>query len=90
MNECYDAQSGGQAHLWHNVSRSELEDHRLPGCPFGELYDIERDPNEFANLWDDSAHSNVKLQYLKESFDATVSATDTGPPLRQPDATRRP
>lgn len=45
----------------------------------GELYDLERDPFEFASLWDSPAHQDVKADLLRRSFDATVSALDYGP-----------
>ncbi|MGH2356193.1 MAG: sulfatase family protein, partial [Chloroflexota bacterium] len=49
------------------------------GLEIGELYDMERDPHEFDNLWNDPAHQSVKLDLLKRSFDATVRAMDYGP-----------
>jgi len=44
----------------------------------GELYDLESDPDEFENLWDDHQHLQLKLDLMKKSFDATVLATDWG------------
>lgn len=49
------------------------------GLEVGELYDMEADPHEFANLWDDPASTAVKLSLVKHSFDATVRAMDYGP-----------
>ncbi|MEO1089756.1 MAG: sulfatase-like hydrolase/transferase [Pseudomonadota bacterium] len=46
----------------------------------GELYDLERDPGEFDDLWDASASQGLKLDLLRRSFDATVLAQDEGPP----------
>ena len=45
----------------------------------GELYDLHRDPNEFTNLWDDPAHSQIKLNLIKQNFDHTVVCGDPGP-----------
>lgn len=45
----------------------------------GELFDLENDPNEFENLWDDPDYQQIKLELMRKSFDATVSAIDTGP-----------
>ena len=38
----------------------------------GELYDLEADPGEFADLWDSAAHQALKLKLLRRSFDATM------------------
>ena len=45
------------------------------GKGVGELFDLEKDPWEHDNLWDDPAHSTVKNQLLAESFDAHVLLT---------------
>ena len=49
------------------------------GNDYGELYDLEKDPNEFDNLWERNDHAAIKADLLKRSFDATVRATDPGP-----------
>ena len=36
------------------------------------VFDLENDPWEHENLWDDPAHAEVKYQLLAESFDAHV------------------
>lgn len=45
----------------------------------GELYDLESDPDEFADLWDDPDHQAIKAELLCQSFDASVQAIDYGP-----------
>jgi arylsulfatase len=45
----------------------------------GELYDLERDPHEFDDLWDSPEHQAVKCDLLRRSFDASVRAIDYGP-----------
>lgn len=45
----------------------------------GELFDLQEDPNEFQNLWDDPAHSQVRFELMKQSFDALAFAADLGP-----------
>ena len=48
------------------------------GHGLGELFDLEADPDEFDNLWDDAALSGIKLDLMQRSFDALALATDTG------------
>ena len=46
----------------------------------GELYDLENDPWEFIDLWQNPEYRDLKLQLLKKNFDARVLAMDPGPP----------
>jgi arylsulfatase A-like enzyme len=48
------------------------------GHDVGELYDLQEDPSEFHNLWDDPDHQSLKLDLMKTIFDATQLATDDG------------
>jgi len=50
------------------------------GHEVGELYDLQEDPDEFRNLWDDPGHLSLKLALMKRIFDATMLATDEGQP----------
>ncbi len=49
------------------------------GHGLGELFDLERDPDEFDNLWDDPALIEIKVDLMQRSFDALALATDIGP-----------
>jgi hypothetical protein len=48
------------------------------GHPWGELYDLEKDPREFANLWEDPRHRGVRLELTRQLFDAVMLTTDPG------------
>ncbi len=45
----------------------------------GELFDLEKDPDEFTNRWDDPAYQEILLQLIKTSYDASIRALDKGP-----------
>lgn len=45
----------------------------------GELFDLENDPEEFQNLWDDPDYQEIRFRLMKQNFDETVKAIDTGP-----------
>ncbi|WP_346237063.1 sulfatase family protein [Niabella insulamsoli] len=49
------------------------------GHSMGELFDLKKDPDEYRNLWDDPSYTSIKMDLLRQSFDATVHAIDTGP-----------
>jgi arylsulfatase len=48
------------------------------GQAIGELYDLQEDPGEFHNLWEDPAAQPLKLELLKCLFDAVMGAVDEG------------
>ena len=49
------------------------------GRGLGELFDLEADPHEFDNLWDDPTLIGTKIELMRRSFDALALATDIGP-----------
>lgn len=49
------------------------------GVKRGELYDLQEDPNEFTNMWDDTSCDALKLALMKESFDALAYCVYLGP-----------
>ena len=54
------------------------------GHAHGELYDLQEDPGEFENCWDDPAYSDLRFDLLRRNFDALAFAVDTGPPQTRP------
>ena len=48
------------------------------GSDFGELYDLENDPDEQTNLWEDPASADVRFRLLRKSFDESIMITDPG------------
>ena len=45
----------------------------------GELYDLIDDPDEFDNFWHAPDKQDIKLELLKQNFDASMFAMDVGP-----------
>jgi arylsulfatase A-like enzyme len=50
------------------------------GHTVGELYDLERDPDEFHNLWNEPDALPLKYELTQKLFDAVMVATDEGQP----------
>ncbi len=49
------------------------------GVPWGELYDLERDPAERTNLWDDPAHAATRAELTERMLRAAIDLNDTAP-----------
>jgi arylsulfatase A-like enzyme len=50
----------------------------LPGDD-GELYDLEKDPNEFYNRWDDPEYAPVRNELIQQLLGAVIAAADPKP-----------
>ena len=48
------------------------------GTDLGEFYDLEVDPGEFNNLWNDRASHKTKQELLKKHFDAIMDTSSAG------------
>jgi arylsulfatase A-like enzyme len=49
------------------------------GTGLGELFDLESDPGEFDNLWQDPAQHERRFALLREHFDAMMATSGAGP-----------
>jgi arylsulfatase A-like enzyme len=49
------------------------------GTGWGELYDLESDPGEFENLWDDPAHAKTRAQMTERLLLAEIEHIDRVP-----------
>ena len=68
-------------HSYGTMLRTEQEKIIIyHGDEVGELYDLDEDPGEFTNLWDEPAHKERKLRLLKQAFDRSVLTMDPTPP----------
>lgn len=50
------------------------------GQPYGEMFDLEADPEERRNLWDDPAHAEAKSKLLHELAQAEIAREPTRMP----------
>ena len=85
--EYYDAlnmylpqEPGRHTSCWATMYRDER--HKLVnyhGLDHGELYDLDADPAEIDNLWEQPDAAVLRAALTQRSFDATVAACDPGP-----------
>ena len=55
-----------------------------PGKDYGELYDLQKDPNEFTNLWNDDKMQDVKIELTRKLLDRIVATRDPLPIREKP------
>jgi arylsulfatase len=85
-SEFYHALSPvGRTHI-HGTFATMYRNERYKLCVYhgleaGELFDLQADPGEFVNLWDDANAQSLKLDLMKRSFDATALAIDISTPF---------
>ncbi len=49
------------------------------GSAFAELYDLETDPHEMRNLWDDPAHAGIRAEVMQQMLMAMIEHQETSP-----------
>jgi arylsulfatase len=79
--EYYNAMTGHTDPAPH-LTMVRSDRHKLVavhGADGGELYDLETDPNETHNLWDDAAHRDAKMQMLERLCDRLAWTVDPLP-----------
>ncbi|MBM4048937.1 MAG: DUF4976 domain-containing protein, partial [Planctomycetes bacterium] len=50
-----------------------------PGCPYGELYNLQSDPGEFDNLWADPGYRAKRAEMERLLLDRLLDAQDPLP-----------
>lgn len=50
------------------------------GLNLGEIFDLQEDPGEFSNLWNDANCKDLKLQLLHRHLDAVMATSSAGVP----------
>ena len=48
------------------------------GTGLGELFDLDSDPGEFVNLFDDPAHAGLRADLMRRHFDAMMATSGAG------------
>ena len=81
--EYYRAINAKFSHRYSGTFATMIRDERYKlivyhGHGIGELFDLEADPDEFENLWDEPSLLGTKVELMQRSFDALALATDTG------------
>jgi arylsulfatase A-like enzyme len=51
------------------------------GISYGQLFDLEEDPREIHNLWNDDAYKTLKYRLILESYEKTVRAQEANPEI---------
>jgi arylsulfatase len=81
ISEYFDAMGGHPDHTHGSmVCDGRYNSVVYHGHAIGELYDLERDPGEFDNLWGDPAHRELQYERVKYHLDAMMGTIGVGPP----------
>ena len=80
LNMCLPQEPSRHTPCWATMYRDDR--HKLVtyhGLGHGELYDLDHDPQELTNLWEEPCAAALGADLVQQSFDATVAARDPGP-----------
>ena len=82
-SEYYRAINPAMAENYSGTFATMIRDERYKlvvyhGHGLGELFDLQADPDERDNRWDDPALLPTKVELMQRSFDALAFAVDTG------------
>jgi arylsulfatase A-like enzyme len=80
--EFYDGAQSRKSQMTSFANMYRTQQYKLityHGHEKGELFNLEKDPNEFHNLWDDPKYKDIRFELIKKSFDAAIRTSDTGP-----------
>jgi arylsulfatase len=81
ISEYFDAMGGHPDHTHGSmVCDGRYKSVVYHGHAIGELYDLDRDPGEFDNLWDDPKHCDLQYERVKYHLDAMMGTIGIGPP----------
>ncbi len=79
--ESYGTKVNSTEPTW-TVSMVRTKTHKIAVChgtDQGELYDMQADPGEHVNLWNDPKHAALKAEMMKRCFDASIATMDPVP-----------
>ena len=77
------ANDSGAPDLWTLRTREWRLSH-YPGAPYGELYDLSSDPEEFTNLWAQAKYRDIRSRLQVQLLDRVLAAHDPLPMREQP------
>ncbi|MEM8704327.1 MAG: sulfatase-like hydrolase/transferase [Pseudomonadota bacterium] len=63
----------------HTIRDTRFRLSVLQGLEWGELYDLQADPGEFNNLWNDAAYQHIKASLLENLVRAELAHVDRSP-----------
>lgn len=63
----------------HTVRDARYRLSMFDGVAWGELYDLETDPGEFINLWDDPAHTTQRAALIETLARQEIATVDRAP-----------